>query len=106
MTRQPPRSTRPDTIFPYTTLFRSVEQLAGAIMEEGQKSPIMVRHDGARYVLVEGLPRLEARSEEHTPELQSLMRIPHALCGQKKKHPNRTLLNSLTPCHCINPHYA
>src|SRR3546814_17909025 len=60
MTRQPPRSTRPDTIFPYTTLFRSVEQLAGAIMEEGQKSPIMVRHDGARYVLVEGLHRLEA----------------------------------------------
>ena len=39
---------------------QTVEQLAGAIMEEGQKSPIMVRHDGERYVLVEGLHRLEA----------------------------------------------
>jgi len=38
----------------------TVEQLAGAIMEEGQKSPIMVRRDGTRYVLVEGLHRLEA----------------------------------------------
>ena len=38
----------------------TVEHLAGAIMEEGQKSPIMVRRDGTRYVLVEGLYRLEA----------------------------------------------
>lgn len=38
----------------------TVEQLATAIMEEGQKSPILVRHDGKRYVLVEGLHRMEA----------------------------------------------
>ncbi len=38
----------------------TVEQLAAAIMEEGQKSPILVRQDGKRYVLVEGLHRLEA----------------------------------------------
>lgn len=38
----------------------TVEQLAAAILEEGQKSPILVRHDGKRYVLVEGLHRLEA----------------------------------------------
>lgn len=38
----------------------TVEQLAAAILEEGQKSPILVRHDGERFVLVEGLHRLEA----------------------------------------------
>lgn len=38
----------------------TVEQLAAAILEEGQKSPILVRHDGKRYVLVEGLHRMEA----------------------------------------------
>lgn len=38
----------------------TVAQLAAAILEEGQKSPILVRHDGKRYVLVEGLHRLEA----------------------------------------------
>ncbi len=38
----------------------TVEQLAAAILEEGQKSPILVRHDGNRFVLVEGLHRLEA----------------------------------------------
>ena len=38
----------------------TVEQLAAAIMEEGQKAPILVRHDGKRYVLVEGLHRMEA----------------------------------------------
>lgn len=38
----------------------TVEQLAAAILEEGQKSPILVRHDGTRYVLVEGLHRMEA----------------------------------------------
>lgn len=39
---------------------QTVAQLAAAILEEGQKSPILVRHDGKRYVLVEGLHRLEA----------------------------------------------
>jgi len=38
----------------------TVEQLAAEILEEGQKSPILVRHDGKRYVLVEGLHRMEA----------------------------------------------
>lgn len=38
----------------------TVERLAAAILDEGLKSPIMVRHDGTRYVLVEGLHRLEA----------------------------------------------
>lgn len=39
---------------------QTVDELAAAILEEGQKSPILVRHDGARFVLVEGLHRLEA----------------------------------------------
>ncbi len=38
----------------------TVDELAAAILEEGQKSPILVRHDGSRFVLVEGLHRLEA----------------------------------------------
>lgn len=38
----------------------TVEQLAGAILEDGQKVPIQVRYDGKRYVLIEGLHRLEA----------------------------------------------
>src|SRR3546814_6919683 len=111
MIRRPPRSTRTDTLFPDTTLFRSV---AGGIpawlREHGPRfdSVIACRH----YVAREFLPLLHkhapqaqlvfdtvdlhylresraaeiARSEEHTSELQSLMRISYAVfCLQKKK---------------------
>src|SRR3546814_6339875 len=68
MIRRPPRSTRTDTLFPYTTLFRSFAQttcvdLAG---RGGQRWKVTRR------------PILD-RSEEHTSELQSLMRIPYAV---------------------------
>src|SRR3546814_3712055 len=75
MIRRPPRSTRTDTLFPYTTLFRS---LAGELQAPQQGGGIdEVQRDGAA-----GL----ARSEEHTSELQSLMRISYAVfCLKKKK---------------------
>src|SRR3546814_8648332 len=77
MIRRPPRSTRTDTLFPYTTLFRS----AGAGLPDGQR-------EFARVLAVDHLLRrpLEGRSEEHTSELQSLMRISYAVfCLKKKK---------------------
>src|SRR3546814_4466309 len=71
MIRRPPRSTRTDTLFPYTTLFRSPRPfpLAG-----GGK----VRRRGS-------FRRAGSRSEEHTSELQSLMRISYAVFCLKKK---------------------
>src|SRR3546814_17968967 len=79
MIRRPPRSTRTDTLFPYTTLFRSLDT------EDG-----VVELDVAGRCRVEGLNldlHLSAlRSEEHTSELQSLMRISYAVfCLKKKK---------------------
>src|SRR3546814_21050352 len=72
MIRRPPRSTRTDTLFPYTTRFRSrskaCSDIAGLSDQHGQR-----RLDGA---LERGQPlRGQGRSEEHTSELQSLMRI-------------------------------
>src|SRR3546814_6227220 len=98
MIRRPPRSTRTDTLFPYTTLFRSDEPRH------------VCRHRGCeglcfagRYPLLDPAPRVRyqrardripdrlhavsaVRSEEHTSELQSLMRISYAVfCLKKKK---------------------
>src|SRR3546814_9567497 len=95
MIRRPPRSTRTDTLFPYTTLFRSIlastHRVHGGFLRD--LPPIQVdRHkrfwrdqgDGTIY------PRLwpaARRSEEHTSELQSLMRISYAVfCLKKKKY--------------------
>src|SRR3546814_13483510 len=77
MIRRPPRSTRTDTLFPYTTLFRSPGLVHVAADDAG-----IDLEEGAADVLDEG----EARSEEHTSELQSLMRISYAVfCLKKKK---------------------
>src|SRR3546814_4973472 len=90
MIRRPPRSTRTDTLFPYTTLFRSLHSR----LEIGGDHPRL--HDGHQVhhvdlpdpvhpVQAEGDAGL-ARSEEHTSELQSLMRISYAVfCLKKKK---------------------
>src|SRR3546814_14907797 len=80
MIRRPPRSTRTDTLFPYTTLFRSP---AGAQHQYGRGIGAF-RLDGAfrRH----RRPDVQRRSEEHTSELQSLMRISYAVfCLKKKK---------------------
>src|SRR3546814_1184584 len=105
MIRRPPRSTRTDTLFPYTTLFRSAE---------GKAAP--GRQDTASHRSLYGLPTdrrepkkeggpkpavypthpsnseevVAQRSEEHTSELQSLMRISYAVFCVKKKKITRT----------------
>src|SRR3546814_9060995 len=129
MIRRPPRSTRTDTLFPYTTLFRSRRRLFAVRRRDGSRRmdqplpalPHRHRRDAVpreRSVhfcrrgrqLVEKrrhVARLAAlfrrtgadrvgRSEEHTSELQSLMRISYAVFCLKKKHNNHlTLLFSL-----------
>src|SRR3546814_6638287 len=100
MIRRPPRSTRTDTLFPYTTLFRSLQQLAGQsaellrlaacgnrdVLEQGRlggDEALAQRLQAAGIVGVSGI-----RSEEHTSELQSLMRISYAVFCLKKKKTN------------------
>src|SRR3546814_4597493 len=90
MIRRPPRSTRTDTLFPYTTLFRSnVSVRVNAVVYfrvvEPDKSVLQVENFlQATSQLAQ--TRLVARSEEHTSELQSLMRISYAVfCLKKKK---------------------
>src|SRR3546814_4385299 len=91
MIRRPPRSTRTDTLFPYTTLFRSV---ADAIAEHYAPLGPNDRCPGApvsvAVALADKIDTLVGffaiRSEEHTSELQSLMRISYAVfCLKKKK---------------------
>src|SRR3546814_4175707 len=82
MIRRPPRSTRTDTLFPYTTLFRSPagrEEAGGR--GEDRAGPSL--RAGVRYVRATIRPT-EHRSEEHTSELQSLMRISYAVFCLKK----------------------
>src|SRR3546814_5716548 len=71
MIRRPPRSTRTDTLFPYTTLFRSVRGDMPAERLDNIAEPILRDH--------------ALRSEEHTSALQSLMRISYAVFCLKKK---------------------
>src|SRR3546814_3077053 len=91
MIRRPPRSTRTDTLFPYTTLFRSVADLV--LEAHVQHAVGLVQHQGAHAGQLQCLLRgqfLDAarRSEEHTSELQSLMRISYAVfCLKKKRKP-------------------
>src|SRR3546814_1148172 len=96
MIRRPPRSTRTDTLFPYTTLFRSAEvrdwQELWAVLDARLGRPVLQHlfvqpEDGfigpAERRLCWSASR---RSEEHTSELQSLMRISYAVfCLKKKK---------------------
>src|SRR3546814_1094915 len=99
MIRRPPRSTRTDTLFPYTTLFRSITarfdrddlDLAARAIEDvalddrvtvGQR--FLAGPDADRLAAVRAQGR--ARSEEHTSELQSLMRISYAVFCLKKKN--------------------
>src|SRR3546814_4901974 len=114
MIRRPPRSTRTDTLFPYTTLFRShvvvfgtqVDRVDHAFLAIEQAAGAGEKHDLVRLQIldqivgrpvgidVEDLPgrgftqrgdHRDRRSEEHTSELQSLMRISYAVFCLKKK---------------------
>src|SRR3546814_3954696 len=104
--RRPPRSTRTDTLFPYTTLFRShpprwplnngrtgvlvsarrprlpQNVAAGSSIDRAAEHEQMVR----KAIEIDERGRIERRSEEHTSELQSLMRISYAVFCLKKKH--------------------
>src|SRR3546814_1759701 len=104
MIRRPPRSTRTDTLFPYTTLFRSMlgcpavlggvsrlvidynrELDAHGLIPEASDGEIIVGNVGLSKDGSEA--RIARRSEEHTSELQSLMRISYAVfCLKKKKN--------------------
>src|SRR3546814_3559311 len=108
MIRRPPRSTRTDTLFPYTTLFRSVLggqrleiEAVGGVVVGRDRLRVAVDHDGLVAGVAQGHGRMDAaiveldaladpvgaRSEEHTSELQSLMRISYAVfCLKKKIH--------------------
>src|SRR3546814_1409517 len=98
MIRRPPRSTLTDTLFPYTTLFRSLGSARAPARHDaadraghhrrlrrlaGGKS----RAAGPRARFLVGARAPHRRSEEHTSELQSLMRISYAVfCLKKKKN--------------------
>src|SRR3546814_5517644 len=106
MIRRPPRSTRTDTLFPYTTLFRSthpdasklrafvVDSLYGenanpfATNKWADDAVIYTRSDWSYIsdMLADEKIALSSRSEEHTSELQSLMRISYAVFCLKKKN--------------------
>src|SRR3546814_10762248 len=120
MIRRPPRSTRTYTLFPYTTLFRSLAR-AVAIMRDlhlgrlkklPPDTPVAFIRQAWRRAIGPGIPdrrvyefcvlvelrdRLRAgdmRSEEHTSELQSLMRISYAVFCLKKKNNNNKTTNT------------
>src|SRR3546814_4008974 len=117
MIRRPPRSTRTDTLFPYTTLFRSIADRDRHAVENRQRQRQADRHAGtgtvARCQLDAAAKRLDvlldhihadaARSEEYTSELQSLMRISYAVFCLKKKIIQRNsgiICNALIRLHC------
>src|SRR3546814_7258158 len=98
MIRRPPRSTRTDTLFPYTTLFRSDEP-----GEELRKPYQQTIHAGSKPATIRRINFFNGgeasgsrwRSEEHTSELQSLMRISYAVfCLKKKNTKEHNLINN------------
>src|SRR3546814_1366754 len=102
MRRRPPRSTRTDTLFPYTTLFRSIARaicgaqadttgtVIGRVLDAERGTAVATGSVLVRWgeiVLSQTGVRRGMRSEEHTSELQSLMRISYAVfCLKKKKN--------------------
>src|SRR3546814_8507227 len=97
MIRRPPRSTRTDTLFPYTPLFRSEPRPVGrrSLVRARRPDLRVGRHRREFRALSRSSSRARAegvqvlRSEEHTSELQSLMRISYAVFCLKKKKTNK-----------------
>src|SRR3546814_4981843 len=97
MTRRPPRSTRTDTLFPYTTLFRSGGGVVHRVVELRRRDRARLAGERGAHVVHDRQVamgrgehrrqrrRIAPRSEEHTSELQSLMRISYAVFCLKKK---------------------
>src|SRR3546814_9207397 len=106
MIRRPPRSTRTDTLFPYTTLFRSAHQprgdaqvadiaRGGYVLKDSSGAPelVLIATGSEVDLAMQAAAQLGdkvrvVRSEEHTSELQSLMRISYAVFCLKKKKKN------------------
>src|SRR3546814_1025855 len=119
MRRRPPRSTRTDTLFPYTTLFRSDRRQrveSGIMLDIGhrrrrigyEEHAVVVLHrlaSGRFAAYVGRRPRHDEsidRSEEHTSELQSLMRISYAVfCLKKKKIQSSIYIISIYICQFV-----
>src|SRR3546814_5256191 len=98
MIRRPPRSTRTDTLFPYTTLFRSHFDIEnrrgiGMLVVEGPtgSGPSFWQPGNYGFLDLGNGADAVARSEEHTSELQSLMRISYAVFCLKKKKKMRNI---------------
>src|SRR3546814_8474906 len=123
MIRRPPRSTRTDTLFPYTTLFRSFfwnadakESLFGELVPKGDRIIFLVSFQFAHPFLgrfsvnpsADDVPEcLLLRSEEHTSDLQSLMRTSYAVfCLKKqKKNVQKKQHDVLSPHSMTNNNY-
>src|SRR3546814_8951072 len=117
MIRRPPRSTRTDTLFPYTTLFRSAPPRRSKCVLNC--SPMMLSSSRLPLRNIAGnstdhgvtsisrAPSLTSRSEEHTSELQSLMRISYAVFCLKKKttHHKKTMRSEKNYPHHTNSHH-
>src|SRR3546814_9141346 len=95
MIRRPPRSTRTDTLFPYTTLFRSEQEAVWdywrtfcAVLDLDDAALLRSWWKGPSALYSALGSALTRRSEEHTSELQSLMRISYAVFCLKKKKKN------------------
>src|SRR3546814_8680416 len=109
MIRRPPRSTRTDTLFPYTTLFRSLgTRDSGKAQNYRSAKDAKDAKGSAKNIKIwmsvpplRGLNRPTTRSEEHTSELQSLMRISYAVfCLKKKKQtPTTQHIHTQHPSH-------
>src|SRR3546814_8208630 len=119
MIRRPPNSTRTDTRCPYTTLFRAPEEASGAesaatirpalarsVIGFGERHSCRQRYGSSTVAAHRRLVPGITRSEEHTSELQSLLRISYAVfCLIKTKPQNSASLYSY-PVFETNPHYA
>src|SRR3546814_8566629 len=109
MIRRPPRSTRTDTLFPYTTLFRSRGRdrprecgygRGSRRHGESPRARRRSRRDDAPTAAADRRPTGSLRSEEHTSELQSLMRISYAVfCLKKKKNNEHDTKSTTLPKH-------
>src|SRR3546814_10739749 len=101
MIRRPPRSTRTDTLFPYTTLFRSLADQVMELKLAPKLTDALVRNLRSSVSVVRTQERTrksaDFRSEEHTSELQSLMRISYAVfCLKKKKNSKNSIITKQT----------
>src|SRR3546814_6595652 len=102
MIRRPPRSTRTDTLFPYTTLFRSVYAPLDTLFLRTARTGGLATVDGLVMLIGQAATAFALfygaapRSEEHTSELQSLMRISYAVFCLKKK------ITTIIHIFCLN----